>query len=273
VLYDLVSRGLLSDVALRGALDRCAPVEAVQPQAEATPLEAAAEEVAEAASTADAAAPGEPEPRAEKKQREGLSEIDATTRGLGGGRVVSCGEENLLDIAADPWFRDESVLCHELGHTVMNIGLSEEARELIRAAHADAIGRGLYPSHCYMGCNADEYWAEGTQAWFDATCRTDVTAGVNARARLAAHDPALALLLRHAYGNGAWRFTQGVGEATREKWRSKQLGAAAAVAGAVAGNGSALPPPPRAMDPADTEAEDQMMAIAIAQSLEGMSQT
>ena len=125
MLYDLVSRGLLSDVALRGALDRCAPVEAVQPQAEATPLEAAAEEVAEAASTADAAAPGEPEPRAEKKQREGLSEIDATTRGLGGGRVVSCGEENLLDIAADPWFRDESVLCHELGHTVMNLGLSE----------------------------------------------------------------------------------------------------------------------------------------------------
>ena len=47
------------------------------------------------------------------------------TRGLGGGRVVSCGEENLLDIAADPWFRDESVLCHELGHTVMNLGLSE----------------------------------------------------------------------------------------------------------------------------------------------------
>ena len=100
-----------------------------------------------------------------------------------------------------------------------------------------------------------------------------MTAGVNARARLAAHDPALALLLRHAYGDGAWRFTQGVGEATREKWRSKQLGAAAAVAGAVAGNGSALPLPPRAMDPADTEAEDQMMAIAIAQSLEGMSQT
>ena len=43
-------------------------------------------------------------------------------------KVTSCGEENLLDIADDPHFRDESVLCHEFGHTVMNIGLSDEAR-------------------------------------------------------------------------------------------------------------------------------------------------
>ena len=43
---------------------------------------------------------------------------------------------------------------------VMNIGLTEEARSLIRAAHADALKRGLYPCSCYMGSNADEYMAE-----------------------------------------------------------------------------------------------------------------
>ena len=98
------------------------------------------------------------------------------------------------------------------------------------AGHRHACARGLYPPHaageegtpCYMATNADEYWAEGTQSWFDATMRRDVNAGVNCRARLQAHDPALALLLAHAYGEGAWRFTHEVRPETRERWIRRQ---------------------------------------------------
>ena len=43
--------------------------------------------------------------------------------------------------------------------------------------------------------NADEYWAEGCQSWFDATIRTDVNDGVNTRERLKRHDPGLAAAL------------------------------------------------------------------------------
>ena len=59
----------------------------------------------------------------------------------------------------------------------------------------------------YAMSNADEYWAEGTQSWFDATVREDVNDGHNTREKLAAHDPALTALLAEAYGSeGTWRF-------------------------------------------------------------------
>ncbi len=47
------------------------------------------------------------------------------------------------------------------------------------------------------------------QAWFDATIRTDVTAGINTRERLRQHDPGLAAMMRRAYGDGPWRWVQG----------------------------------------------------------------
>ena len=180
----------------------------------------------------------------------------------------------LFDVDADPSYREESVLCHEFGHTVMNLGLSEEARGLIRAAHADALTRRLYPSSCYMASNPDEYWAEGTQSWFDATVRTDVNVGVNSRARLCAHDPALALLLRYAYGDGPWRYTDSVKVATREKWRKLQTGGARDAPKAAA---PAVPVEPPAAEPVashtytaatNDDEEERMVALAIAQSLE-----
>ena len=84
---------------------------------------------------------------------------------------------------------------HEFGHTVMNVGMDDFGRAMVRRCYDDAMARGLYAPGCYMGSCADEYWAEGTQSWFDATVRTDVNGGVNTRTKLRAHDPALALLL------------------------------------------------------------------------------
>lgn len=57
-----------------------------------------------------------------------------------------------------------------------------------------------------MMSNVDEFWAEGTQAWFDATVRTDVNSGVNTRVKLKAHDPQLAAVLAHVFGDGPWRY-------------------------------------------------------------------
>ncbi len=66
----------------------------------------------------------------------------------------------------------ESILVHEFAHAVMNIGMTEEQREAVREAYEKAREDGLYKSDIYMMANADEYWAEGSQSWFDATIRT-----------------------------------------------------------------------------------------------------
>jgi len=42
--------------------------------------------------------------------------VDGTTRGVGGGQVVSVGEENLVrELETDPHYPDESILVHEFG--------------------------------------------------------------------------------------------------------------------------------------------------------------
>lgn len=43
--------------------------------------------------------------------------------------------------------------------------------------------------------NADEYFAEASQAWFGATVRTDVNSGAHTRRLLQERDPGLAELL------------------------------------------------------------------------------
>ena len=49
--------------------------------------------------------------------------------------------------------------------------------------------------------NADEYWAEGCQSWFDATMRVDVNSGINTRDKLKQHDPEFAKLLTEVSSN------------------------------------------------------------------------
>ena len=101
----------------------------------------------------------------------------------------------------------ESILVHEFAHCVMDVGLDDAARARIRAAHADALRRGLVDSESYMGSNASEYWAESAQAWFEASVRCDVNCGLNTREELRRRDPAVAEELRNAFGDGEWRYT------------------------------------------------------------------
>ena len=69
-------------------------------------------------------------------------------------------------------YSQENILIHEFAHSVMCIGMDDEQRQSICGAYEEAVQSRLYQPHIYMMANADEYWAEATQSWFDATVRT-----------------------------------------------------------------------------------------------------
>ncbi|GLC50836.1 hypothetical protein PLESTB_000437300 [Pleodorina starrii] len=147
-------------------------------------------------------------PHAFLKWSEGGRDTDTTTRGLGGTReapTTSCGEENLT-MEEDKFYPSENILIHEFGHAVMNIGLTTEERAAIKQLYDKAYCSGLYDKASYIMENEEEYWAEGTQAWFDATLRDDVTSGVNTREKLKMRDPGLAAVMTRVYGDGPWRY-------------------------------------------------------------------
>ncbi len=132
-----------------------------------------------------------------KKTFDGRS-FDDGTRGVGGKNKCSIGEENLLCLRNQK-YPDEDILVHEFSHSIM-YNMDAELSGAVEAAYRNAIGRGLYPARIYMMANSSEYWAEGTQAWFDATIRRDVNGGFNTRVKLKAHDPDLAAVLERVYG-------------------------------------------------------------------------
>jgi hypothetical protein len=136
---------------------------------------------------------------------------DRRARGLGATEArpaVSCGEENLLTLAGDP-YSTENILLHEFAHAVHEMALSkldETFDGRLAAAYASAISEGLW-SGTYAATNRMEYWAEGAQSWFD-TNRTndDQHNDVGTRDRLKDYDPRLAKLLTEAFGDREWRY-------------------------------------------------------------------
>ena len=73
----------------------------------------------------------------------------------------------------DDRYRGESILIHEFGHTMLVMGLDAiepKFRSDLHAAYSDAIAKGLF-KNTYAATNADEYWAEGVQDWFDANLK------------------------------------------------------------------------------------------------------
>jgi hypothetical protein len=120
-----------------------------------------------------------------------------TQGGLGGvpGRpATACAERNLLRQPDDPFRRGrsdgENVCVHELAHTIMNVGLTNEDRSRIRARYQAARNEGIW-SGDYAMENADEFFAEMAQAYFCAN--PDVSTfqhrhGINCAAKLRAYD-------------------------------------------------------------------------------------
>lgn len=133
---------------------------------------------------------------------------DKRARGLGG-RITSCGEENLLNLKGDRYAR-ENILIHEFGHCIHQYGLRAVDPKFdgkLRAIYARATDSGLWKD-TYAATNAGEYWAEGVQSYFD--CNAPPNAGVhndiNTREKLAKYDPDLFELIDDVFRKSPYRY-------------------------------------------------------------------
>jgi len=88
---------------------------------------------------------------------------DQRTRGMGG-RLTSCGEENLLKLPKDRYF-GRDICVHEFSHSIRNYGISRSVRETFDAQYRRSLDKGLWKG-CYAGSNPDEFFAELTMWYF-----------------------------------------------------------------------------------------------------------
>ena len=127
---------------------------------------------------------------------------DTRARGLGG-KLSSCGEENLLNLKGDR-YKQENILIHEFNHAIHQYGLKEvdptfdgRLREAYKNAKAKELWKGTY-----VETNHSEYWAEGAQAYFD--CMRPQF-GANTREKLQKYDPDLFALVDEVYKQSKFR--------------------------------------------------------------------
>lgn len=76
----------------------------------------------------------------------------------------------------------------------------------VKQLHSNACASGRWDNSSYIMSNAQEFFAEATQAWFEATVRTDVTSGLRTKHELHSRDPALAAFMLRVYGGNDWVF-------------------------------------------------------------------
>lgn len=140
---------------------------------------------------------------------------DRRARGLGSTPArpaVSCGEENLLNYSGDP-YSTENILVHEFAHAIHQMGLNTVDPgfdDRLKVLYDAAVKKGLW-ENTYAITNRAEYWAEGTQSWFDTNrANDDQHNHVDTRDKLKEYDPALAALLTEVFGDSDWRYTQAI---------------------------------------------------------------
>lgn len=134
---------------------------------------------------------------------------DKRARGLGG-RVTSCGEENLLNLKGDR-YRNENILIHEFAHAIHEHGLRALDPQFdgrLRAAFARAKDKGLWKD-TYAATNANEYWAEGVQDYFDCNAPPGgVHNEINTRTELAGYDADLVELIDQVFKKSPYRYVR-----------------------------------------------------------------
>lgn len=138
---------------------------------------------------------------------------DLRARGLGArlpNDIVSCGEENLLNYPGDP-YRSENILIHEFSHAIHLVGLNTvdpSFDDRLKKAFNSARKKGLWKS-TYAITNREEYWAEGTQSWFNTNWTNNrLHNHVKTREQLKRYDPELGTLLTEVFGDTNWRYTK-----------------------------------------------------------------
>lgn len=125
---------------------------------------------------------------------------DNRARGIGGDRAVG-SEEDVLGLPVSRYF-GETIFVHEMGHNVL-FAIEKVDPPLYReieAAYANALTKGLWLNE-YTTTTMQEYWAEGTQFWFDSN-RLQAFDGTRIldHGDLAAYDPQLYAALAKTYG-------------------------------------------------------------------------
>lgn len=127
---------------------------------------------------------------------------NARARGMAG-PLTSGAEEDLLGLRASRYW-GETIFVREFSHDVLQAIRAVDPRlsRSVDAAYAEALASGRWQDE-YAATSVDEYWAEGTQFWFDSN-RLAVFDGrrILDHGDLAAYDPPLYAALGKAYGTG-----------------------------------------------------------------------
>ena len=126
---------------------------------------------------------------------------DARARGMAG-PLTSAAAENLLAGPRDR-YHGENIFVHEFAHDVLAAVRAVDPALFARveAAYAATRKAGRWRGE-YAATTVDEYWAVGTQFWFNSgRIATFDTVHVLSDADLATYDAALAATLRSAYGD------------------------------------------------------------------------
>jgi hypothetical protein len=97
------------------------------------------------------------------KPFDGSLTVDQRTRGLGG-RLTSCGEENLLKLPGDR-YAGRDICIHEFAHCLQDLGLSDDVRQKIREQYHRSLDKGLWKGS-YAATNVSEFFAELTMWYF-----------------------------------------------------------------------------------------------------------
>jgi hypothetical protein len=130
---------------------------------------------------------------------------DKRARGMGG-KLSSCGEENLLNLKGDR-YNKENILIHEFNHAIHQQGLrlvDPTFNDRLKEAFKKAMDKGLWKG-TYLTTNAAEYWAEGVQAYFD--CMRPQY-GANTREKLQEYDADLFKLVDEVYKQSSYRYVR-----------------------------------------------------------------
>src|SRR5205807_820888 len=88
---------------------------------------------------------------------------DQRTRGMGG-RLVSCGEENLLRLRGDR-YHGRDICIHEFAHAIRNFGITRTIRAQFDEQYHRSLGKGLWKGS-YAATNRDEFFAELSMWYF-----------------------------------------------------------------------------------------------------------
>ncbi|WP_324827217.1 glycoside hydrolase [Qipengyuania zhejiangensis] len=126
---------------------------------------------------------------------------DNRARAIGGERTVG-SQEDVLGLPVSRYY-GETIFVHEMGHNVLFAiqAVDPALYAKVEAAYANALATDLWLNE-YTTTTMQEYWAEGTQFWFDSN-RLQAFDGVRIldHQDLKSYDTQLYAALAEAYGD------------------------------------------------------------------------